>query len=180
MLAKPEVIHLYVDGSCLGNQNVDSQTPAGWGLVIITGDTGLGKGTGKLIEEKSGKVITDAGDDSFLGAEIGSNNTGELSGFAHALRWILSRDSDGGYIIRTDSNYAGNITDGTWKAKANLALVSRVRALWEEVQSTSEVEWNHVRAHRGHRWNERADHLAARAAADEDPVPFSFWKPGMR
>ena len=56
MLAAPEVIYLYVDGSCLGNQNVDSQTPAGWGLVIVSGDTGLGKGTGELIEEKSGKV----------------------------------------------------------------------------------------------------------------------------
>ena len=179
-MSTAEVIHLYVDGSCLGNQNVDSQTPAGWGLVIVTGDTGLGKGTGELIEEKSGKVITDAEDESYLGAEIGSNNTGELSAFAHALRWVLSQDSDGDYIIRTDSNYAGNITDGTWKAKANLPLVSRVRAMWEEAQSTSGVEWNHVRAHRGHRWNERADHLAARAAAGEDPVPFSFWKPGMR
>ena len=179
-MSTAEVIHLYVDGSCLGNQNVDSQTPAGWGLVIVTGDTGLGKGSGELIEEKSGKVITDASDEDFIGAEIGSNNTGELSAFAHALRWILSRDGAGEYIIRTDSNYAGNITDGTWNAKANLALVLRVRALWDEVQKVNGVKWNHVRAHRGHRWNERADHLAARAAADEAPVPFTFWKPGMR
>ena len=179
-MAAAGVIRLYVDGSCLGNQNVDSQTPAGWGLVIVTGDTGLGKGSGELFEEKSGKVITDANDEDFIGAEIGSNNTGELSAFAHALRWILARDVTGEYIIRTDSNYAGNITDGTWNAKANLALVLRVRALWDEVQKVSEVKWNHVRAHRGHRWNERADHLAARAAADEAPVPFTFWKPGMR
>ena len=36
---------LYVDGSCLGNQNVDETTPAAWGLVVVTGDSGLGKGS---------------------------------------------------------------------------------------------------------------------------------------
>ncbi len=173
-------IFIYVDGSCIGNENVDSETPAGWGIVIVEGDTGLGKGTGELIEEKSGAVITDSENEQFLGAEVGSNNTGELTAFAHALRWILSQERMCEYVIRTDSTYAGNITDGTWKAKANLPLVRRVRNLWSEACNLHRISWNHVRAHRGHRWNERADHLAARAANREVPVPFSFWKPGMR
>ena len=32
---------LYVDGSCLGNQNVDAETPAAWAVVIVVGDNGL-------------------------------------------------------------------------------------------------------------------------------------------
>ena len=42
---------IYVDGSCLGNQNVDANTPAGWGYVVVVGDTGLGKGVGELLIE---------------------------------------------------------------------------------------------------------------------------------
>ncbi|MEK9730759.1 MAG: hypothetical protein VW230_03255, partial [Candidatus Poseidoniales archaeon] len=80
---------LYVDGSCLENNNVTSATPAAWGVVIVVGDTGLGKGVGNVHEEFSGMVITNPEEDDFIGAEVGSNNTAELSAFAHALRWLL-------------------------------------------------------------------------------------------
>lgn len=179
-MTEGEITFLYVDGSCLGNVNVDSRTPAGWGLVVVVGDTGRGKGSGELLEERFGPVVTDPSNEDFLGAEVGSNNTGELTAFANALKWVLSHEKDCEYVIRTDSTYAGNIADGTWKAKANLALVENVRVLWREAKSIRQVSWNHVRAHRGHRWNERADHLASKAANSESPVPYSFWKPGMR
>ena len=48
---------IYTDGSCIGNENVDSETPAGWGFVIVEGDTGLGKGTGELVEDVSYKDL---------------------------------------------------------------------------------------------------------------------------
>ena len=169
-----------MDGSCIGNQNVDADTPAGWGVVVVIGDTGLGRGSGEILDEFSGRVVTDVDSPEFIGAEVGSNNTGELTAFAEALRWVLRQGGEGDVVIRTDSTYAGNLADGTWKPKANRALVKSVRELWQEVGEMRIISWNHVRAHRGHRWNERADHLAARAAAGEDPVPFSFWKPGMR
>ena len=41
------------------------------------------------------------------------------------------------------------------KPKANGRLVARVQALWMEVKEQRDVAWDHVRAHRGHRWNER-------------------------
>lgn len=169
-----------MDGSCLGNQNVDETTEAGWGLVIISGDTGLGRGTGTVFEELFGRVITNPEESNYLGAEIGSNNTGELSSFAHALRWCLKEGGEGEIIIRTDSTYAGNMADGSWNAKTNLKLVEFVQELWLEVASMRRLSWNHVKAHRGHRWNERADHLALRAALGEIPKPLSFWKPGQR
>ena len=91
--------------------------------------------------------------------------------------------SEGGeceIVIKTDSQYAGNQATGAWKAKANRVLVSHVQALWDEVSELRVLSWDHVKAHRGHRWNERADHLAIRAANNEVPASLSFWKPGQR
>lgn len=46
-------LSIYVDGSCSGNVDVDESTPAGWGVVLVKGDTGLGKGFGEVIREWS-------------------------------------------------------------------------------------------------------------------------------
>lgn len=180
ILNRAEMISLYVDGSCLVNQNVNEDTPAAWGLVIVKGDNGLGKGTGEIAEEMSGVVVTKEGSENYLGAEVGSNNTAELSGFAEALRWLLVKGDDSSVVIRTDSLYAGNLATGKWKAKANIKLVRTLQTLWREVSSIRNIQWEHVKAHRGHRWNERADHLALRCAQGIAPIPLSFWKPGQR
>ena len=171
---------IYVDGSCLGNQNVTAETPAGWGVVVVIGDSKIGKGTGDIFAEFSGKVNTTKGSENYFGAEVGSNNTAELSAFIHALRWLLQHDEQGDVVIKADSQYAGNLACGAWKAKANKELVAAVRALWVEVEKSRNLSWEHVRAHRGHRWNERADHLALRAAQDLKPEVLSFWKPGQK
>ena len=63
------MFHIYVDGSCLGNQNVDSDTPAGWGVVAITGSNDLGRGNGEIFHEFNGKVVTDSSESKFIGAE---------------------------------------------------------------------------------------------------------------
>lgn len=176
----PRKWSLYVDGSCLGNQNVDNATPAAWSVVVVTGDTGLGRGSGELHEEFAERVITDPSTEGFIGAEVGSNNTAELSGFAAALRWLLVEGGNDAAVVRADSQYAGNLASGAWKAKANRELVAHVQSLWDAVAELRPLSWEHVRAHRGHRWNERADHLALRKAQDEAPVPLTFWKPGQR
>jgi len=171
---------IYVDGSCLENMNVNKDTLAGWGMVVVKGDSRLGKGKGEIIFETSGLVVTDIDSEEYFGAEVGSNNTGELSAIAHALRWLLINDGNSVVEICTDSTYAGNIASGTWKAKANKKLAKNIQKLWEEVSSNQTLTWRHVRAHRGHKWNERADHLAIRAVQKKTPEPLSFWKPGMR
>ena len=168
--------HIYVDGSCLGNQNVDEETPAGWGVVVITGSNDLGRGNGEIFHEFNGKVITDRDESKFIGAEVGSNNTAELTAFAEALRWALSEGGDSEIVIKTDSQYAGNQATGNWKAKANRELVA-CSILWNEV---SEYEILCIRRLQWDRWNERADHLAIRAANNEPPMSLSFWTPGQR
>jgi ribonuclease HI len=99
---------------------------------------------------------------------------------AHALRWLLMEGSTDPVTIRGDSQYALKISAGEWRAKANRELAARVQALWDEVTSLRTVVAEHIRAHRGHRWNERADHLAWRACIGETPLPLQFWKPGNR
>ena len=173
-------VHIYVDGSCAENRNVSSETRAGWGLCVIEGDSGSGNGKGKLIIELSGKVFTRESEEDYLGAEVGSNNTAELSAIAHALRWLLRNIEVECATIRSDSNYALNVASGSWRAKANKGLSIRVRALWDEVSGMIPLLGEHVSAHKGHRWNERADHLAFRAMRGEAALPLQFWKPGRR
>ena len=133
-----------------------------------------------MVEEFAGHVITQSDQPNYIGAEVGSNNTAELTAIGEALRWLLTEGGGDEAIIRADSQYAGNLASGAWKAKANRALVAHVQELWTAVSSLRPLSWEHVRAHRGHRWNERADHLALRKANNENPAPLSFWKPGQR
>ncbi|MED5452762.1 MAG: RNase H family protein [Candidatus Thermoplasmatota archaeon] len=173
-------LHIYVDGSCEENRNVTESTPAGWGFCVVDGDSGIGRGGGDVIAERSGPVVTNPSENDYLGAEVGSNNTAELTAIGHAARWILSQPGEGVVVIRGDSQYALNIASGAWRAKANQDLAESVKALWMEVDSVRGLRGEHVRAHRGHRWNERADHLAFRAMQGESPLPLQFWKPGQR
>ena len=179
-MANRGLVHIYVDGSCAENRDVGPETKAGWGLCVISGDSSSGNGKGELLAEMNGAVVTSHEEEGFLGAEVGSNNTAELSGVAHALKWLLSQHEFDSAIIRCDSKYALNIAAGLWKAKANVELSRRVRLLWEEVSSFISLRGEHVQAHSGHRWNERADHLAYRAVIEEVPLPLQFWKPGQR
>ena len=86
-------IHLYVDGSCGDNRNVTKDTIAGWGVCIVSGDSGTGRGQGEVMEEPAGEwspIQTPRA----IGASVGSNNTAELSAIAHALRWLLINGED--------------------------------------------------------------------------------------
>tara|TARA_B100001996_G_scaffold76496_1_gene56493 strand:- start:4 stop:561 length:558 start_codon:yes stop_codon:yes gene_type:complete len=178
--ASPIPISIYIDGSCIENRNVGPDTAAGWGFVVVRGDRGLGKGNGDLIHEEAGKVVTNESHDQWLGAEVGSNNTAELSAMIYALKWVITKCPDSEITIRADSMYALRITDGSWKAKQNKTLASRAQSMWKEARVLVNLESAHVKAHTGHRWNERADHLAFRAQSGNAAIPLQFWKPGQR
>ena len=146
----------------------------------MSGYIGIGRGLVEVVIEKSVVVVTIPLDEGYIGASVGSKNNDELRAIAHSLIWILKNLDTGKIVIRGDSEYAMNIGTGKWKAKANRELATRVRSLWEEVDSSFVISTEHVRAHEGHRWNERADHLAFRAMKEELPLPLQFWKPGKR
>eukprot|EP00434_Breviolum_minutum_P028493 symbB.v1.2.025208.t1/scaffold2437.1/size79084/5 len=75
-----EVWHLYVDGACPCNQNVQSvHHPAGWGIAIYL--SAPNHGPMRLFRSLHGPVVVDQSSPLSLGAELGTNNTAELSAF---------------------------------------------------------------------------------------------------
>lgn len=161
-------LSLYTDGSCLGNTNVASKScPAGWGVVVV-GEPSAVAPQGLLLEELFGPVVLDSASDKFLGAEVGSNNTGELSGICEALLWL--RDWEHSFQPATicyDSVYAAKTTTKEFNANKNKQLVKSAQTLFEEVKRTRKVTMKHVKGHSGHKWNEAVDRLAKRGAAGE-------------
>ena len=66
--------------------------PAGWGAVVVDGCLGVPPVGGVATAELYGPVTLDASSPHFLGTEVGSNNTGELSAVCEALRWLIEAD----------------------------------------------------------------------------------------
>lgn len=166
---------IYTDGSAFGmndGEGATKDTPAGWGLVAVKGPTGLNHDEGTVVEEQSGRVITDSNHPLWIGAEIGSNNTGELSAIYYALEWALHHadapaseyGGNGIVTIYSDSNYALNMVFGNWKPSTNKKLIQEIRSFADHVSRTITVKHAHIRAHSGFKWNEVADRLADRGA----------------
>lgn len=118
----------YADGACTGNPG-----PAGLGVVILDGEsrTEISEGLG-----------------------IGTNNIAELTAIERALEAVP--DASRPLVIYTDSKYSIGVLSMGWKAKANVELVSRLRAHLEK----RPARFVHVPGHSGIPLNERADELA--------------------
>ena len=124
----------YTDGACTGNPG-----PAGSGLVLL--DHG-----GKLVRESY----------RYLGSA--TNNIAELS----AIEMVYEHLPDGvGVVVHTDSKYAIGVLTQGWKAKANAALIARIKG----TISGRPTLMKYVPGHSGIPLNERADELAREAIA---------------
>ena len=81
---------IYTDGACKNNRDVEhANPPAGWGFVVTRSTTAEDPLTGEVVAESCGPVVCKPDSEFFLGAEHGSNNTGELSAVAEAMLWSL-------------------------------------------------------------------------------------------
>eukprot|EP00429_Kryptoperidinium_foliaceum_P138187 CAMPEP_0176290046 /NCGR_PEP_ID=MMETSP0121_2-20121125/54816_1 /TAXON_ID=160619 /ORGANISM="Kryptoperidinium foliaceum, Strain CCMP 1326" /LENGTH=475 /DNA_ID=CAMNT_0017630815 /DNA_START=13 /DNA_END=1437 /DNA_ORIENTATION=- len=153
--------HLFTDGSCRENRNVTRASPAGWGVAVY-GPQGDGGGAMPSFE-LYGPVVVDDACPLSLGADVGSNNTGELSAIGEALLWLLHEapgPSDAAAVIHYDSVYAAKVGSGEFRAHKNIALARRVQGLFAEASKKRELRLSHVKGHSGAPGNERADHLA--------------------
>ena len=156
---KKASISVYVDGSCSGNQNVRAKAcNAGWGVVVLQPNETI---------ELFGPVVCNPAGRGYLGAEVGSNNTGELSAVCEALLYIRDTFSGCEVCIYHDSTYAVNVITGEMKAKKNKALVEKGAVLLLEARSFCDVTFQHVKAHSGDKWNDVADALAKRGATGD-------------
>ena len=159
---------LFTDGACKGNQNVaTSNLSAGWGVCVVSGIP-AGTTVGGTVEaERYGQVELNRQSGLFLGAEVGSNNTGELTGVCEALHYLIETAASTSSApppppacICYDSNYAANQTEGKWKVNKNKELVRTAQSLLAQARRKRSVRFLHVKGHSGHQWNERADQLA--------------------
>ena len=148
---------VYTDGSCLANANVGAgQSDAGWAFVALE--------NGTVVAERSGRVVVDSEGAAFRGAEHGSNNTGELTAVIEAILWARNRTHPTDeLVVRYDSQYAANMTDGSWTPTRNFALVASARSVHASALRVMDISFEHVRAHSGDDMNERADRLARSA-----------------
>ena len=156
---------IYTDGSAFGmndGNGATKDTPAGWGFVVVEGPTGQNHDEGTVVEEQSGRVITDSNHPLWIGADIGSNNTGELSAIYYALEW--AKENATKVTIYSDSNYALNMTFGNWKPSTNKRMIQTIRLFAGQVANVITIEHSHIRAHSGFKWNEVADRLADKGA----------------
>jgi len=169
---QPDELALFTDGACKGNNHVTaSKCPAGWGVAVVGGggaDGSHAKGTAQLVAELFGPVVIDSASPFFLGAEVGSNNTGELSGICEALLWLIHYEpSSRSAAIFYDSKYAAKITTGEYRAEKNKSLAAKARSLLQSARQHRKVRFEHVKGHSNNRWNDAADGLANRGAAGE-------------
>jgi ribonuclease HI len=94
-------------------------------------------------------------------AEVGSNNTGELTAIAAALSWLLKEDpTRRPAIICYDSKYAADSVEGLFNGKRNEQLIQYTRSLYTLVSLGCPLALQHVKGHSNNQWNDMADHLA--------------------
>lgn len=172
------VWNLFVDGSCPGNRNVREQAAAaGWGVAVGRTPEDACSSL-EWTAELYGPVVTDRDSPLSLGAEVGSNNTGELSALGEAMLWL--RDEAPGSktlpaAVHYDSQYAANIATGRNRAHKNLELASTVQRLYAEIKQQRPLSLVYVKGHSGVAGNELADHLASMGAEGRYSTASKRW-----
>jgi ribonuclease HI len=135
---------------------------AGWGFVCVDADD-IEQDTG------CGGVSLDPNLETWDGAEVGTNNTAELTAVIRGLEW-----AEASHIrevcMRFDSQYAACMTRGKWKPTKNKRLVQYAVDTLRRVETSVVVHWKWVKGHSGEKWNERADKLADEGAAQSQPT----------
>eukprot|EP00605_Chrysophyceae_sp_TOSAG23-4_P002858 GSChrysophyteH1.ASY1.ANO1.3148.1 assembled CDS len=161
---------IYTDGSCTGNRNVrERASPAGWGICVVRGSI--------IHTELYGPVVLDPYSPYSLHAEVGSNNTAELSAVGEALIWIRDRTDvsslrNSEVCICYDSEYAHKSVVGIFNGPKNRSLYMTIRNILSEVllllrNCGGRLRWKHVKGHSGNHFNDRADYLAGLGAGGQ-------------
>lgn len=132
--APANAIHVWTDGACTGNPG-----PAGLGCVVIDGE--------QVVELSE-----------YLGD--GTNNIAELMAIMRGLETVSDRQRP--VLVYTDSQYSIGVVSMSWKAKANVELIGKIRLLCKEFKDLKFVK---VAGHAGVALNERVDELARNAVS---------------
>lgn len=129
-------VTMYTDGSCLGNQNKNTENPGGYGVVLMA----------------QGQKKTLSG-----GIENTTNVRAEMQAVIEglsALKYPCVVE------LFTDAELIVNTMNKGWKRKKNLDLWYKI----DELVVTHDVTFKWVKGHNKDRYNEEADTLAQVAA----------------
>ena len=137
-------IHLYSDGSALGNPG-----PGGWGTILDY--------KGKIKELSGGKEYT-------------TNNQMELKGVIEGLKALkepchVEIVSDSKYVVQAINEWLSGWVKKGWKTASKSPVKNQ--ELWQEyldVSAKHSINATWVKGHAGHEQNERCDELAKNEA----------------
>jgi ribonuclease HI len=150
-----DLVYIYADESCLGNQYKDRDSPGG---------------AGGLVEfwREDGCVRRDY----WASSSATTNNRMALSGATQLLaalrrpcRVIFTSDSQ--YLVTGMREWIHGWSARGWKRKTG--AIENVE-LWRDLAAAAgrhEIDWRWVRGHAGHPQNEYVDELAVRAAKEQ-------------
>lgn len=150
---------------------------AGFGVVILMRDLvdtfspGMCEGD-SVIGAMCGRVCTDLNHPSFIGVDGLSNNSAEISGFSHVLKFMkehLKVLGDFGRVcVMYDSMYACCSTLGPWNSHHHAAAAENIRNHAVHILSYIRLQCVHVKARSGHFYNDWADSLARKGSSLQD------------
>ena len=158
MSSEKPLVRIYADESCLGNAR-NKQTPGGAaGLVEFWADDGWVR-RDYWISEPSTTNNRMAIRSAIRG----------LRGLKRPCRVIFTSDSQ--YLVKGMREWIAGWVRRGWKRKGGKVENADLWKSLLAVAGRHEVDWRWVRGHAGHPQNEYADHLAVRAANEQDRSP---------
>lgn len=146
-----EEIEIYTDGSSLGNPG-----PGGWGVVIVSRE--------KIMKEIGGyeKETT--------------NNRMELTAVIETIKYItknfkkekITIFADSSYVLTGITSWIFNWEKNGWRTANKKTVLNQ--DLWKELielirNYENKINWQKVKGHSGHVYNERADEIATSKAS---------------
>ena len=134
MLSEAEIGTLiaYCDGGADGNGANGVNGAAGFGVALMRKLTEAIPDIPTILDELWGPVELDDSSPFWDGCRVGTNNTGELTGVAQALRWSIAEGGEDQLIICYDSEYAAAMTQGEWQAKKNQEAIDICAQLYHQ------------------------------------------------
>ena len=149
------MVRIYADESCLGNARA-KQTPGGAGGLVEFWKDDAWVRRDYWISEPSTTNNRMAIRSAIQG----------LRGLRQPCRVIFTSDSQ--YLVKGMREWIAGWVRRGWKRKAGKVENADLWKALLPVARRHEIDWRWVRGHAGHPQNEYADHLAVRAANEQD------------
>ena len=157
------MIEIYTDGSSLGNPG-----PGGWGVVIIKNEElRIKNGRKETIIKELGGFDKDT-----------TNNRMELMAVIESLKYIIKNYkkedvtifADSSYVLTGITSWVFNWEKNGWRTANKKAVMNQ--ELWMELiklvrECKVKINWQKVKGHSGHVYNDRADEIATTCATKQ-------------